>query len=262
MSLDALSQIEREATLDLLTAIGDDEYLYGDRLSSWLTIAPTLEEDNVLTSIAQDEMGHARLWFELVADHRDISVDDLAISRAADRRRNSTLVERPYEDFADTIIRSFLYDHYERLLLEALEDGGHQTLIGRSGVALEEEIFHREHATEWLAVFGTLTEERDRKRVRDAIISNLEHAGGLFSFPESDRLLECDVLGRKPEDLARQWRETVFPGLAELSVGVDEEALLSALDADTPDGRTGTHTPALEEFIERIQPAKIEQLDQ
>jgi ring-1,2-phenylacetyl-CoA epoxidase subunit PaaC len=262
MSLDTLSQTEREATLDLLTAIGDDEYLYGDRLSSWLTIAPTLEEDNVLTSIAQDEMGHARLWFEIVADSRDITVDDLAIYRAAGRRRNSTLVERPYEDFADTVVRSFLYDHYERLLLEALEDGTHQTLTGRAGVALDEEIFHREHVTEWLDVFGTLTEARDRKRVRDAIISNLEHAGDLFSFPDSDRLLDCDVLGRAPEDLTSQWRETILPRLAGLSVGLDEEDLLDALEADTPDGRTGAHTPVLEEFVERIQPAQIEQLDQ
>lgn len=261
MSLDTLSRTEREATLDLLTAIGDDEYLYGDRLSSWLTIAPTLEEDNVLTSIAQDEMGHARLWFELVADYRDTTVDDLAIYRAADRRRNSTLVERPHEDFADTVVRSFLYDHYERLLLEALEDGSHEELTGRAGVALDEEIFHREHVTEWLDVFGNLTEARDRERVRNAIVSNLEHAGDLFSVPDSGLLLDCGVLGRAPEDLASQWRETVFPRLARLSVGLDEADLIDALEADTPDGRTGTHTPALEEFVERIQPAEIERLD-
>jgi ring-1,2-phenylacetyl-CoA epoxidase subunit PaaC len=261
MSLDALSETDREATLDLLTAIGDDEYLYGDRLSSWLTVAPTLEEDNVLTSIAQDEMGHARLWFELVADYRDTTVDDLAIYRGADRRRNSTLVERPYEDFADTVVRSVLYDHYERLLLEALEDGSHEELTGRAGVALEEEIFHREHVAEWLDVFGSLSETRDRDRVRDAVLSNLEHAGDLFSFPASDRLLDCGVLGRSPEALASQWRESVLPRLAGLPIGLDEAELIDALDADTPDGRAGAHTPALEAFIERIQPAEIEKLD-
>ncbi len=111
-------------------------------------------------------------------------------------------------------------------------------------------------------MFGTLTEARDRKRVRDAIISNLEHAGDLFSFPDPDRLLDCDVLGPAPEDLTSQWRETILPRLAGLSVGLDEEDLVDALEADTPDGRTGAHTPVPEEFIERIQPAQIEQLDQ
>lgn len=261
MSLDTLSETERDATLDALTAIGDDEYLYGDRLSSWLTIAPTLEEDNVLTSIAQDEMGHARLWFDLVTDYRETTVDDLAIYRAAGDRRNSTLVERPYDDFADTIVRSFLYDHYERLLLEAIEDGTHEELAGRASVALDEEIFHREHVAEWLDVFDTLTETRDRDRVRDAITSNLGHAGDLFAFPESAVLVDCGVLGRSPEELAAEWRESVLPRLAALPVGLDEDELAAALEADSVNGRTGEHTAALEEFVERIRPAEIERLD-
>lgn len=261
MSLESLLDREREAVLDFLAALGDDEYIHGDRLSSWLTIAPTLEEDNVLTSIAQDEMGHARLWFEVVTDHRDVTVDELAIFRSADRRHNSTLVEREYDDFADTIVRSFLYDQYERLLLEAIEDGDRRQLADRAGVALNEEPFHREHVEEWLDVFGTLSREPDRDRLRRAVTSNLEHAGDLFAFPEADLLVESGTLARAPSALAEEWRGTVLPELAALPVDLTEAELADRLDTGEYDGRLGNHTADLEAFVETMQPAEIERLE-
>jgi ring-1,2-phenylacetyl-CoA epoxidase subunit PaaC len=261
MTLNDLPADQREAALAFLTAVGDDEYIYGDRLSSWLTVAPTLEEDNVLTSIAQDEMGHARLWFELVTDHRDTTVDDLAIFRAAERRRNSTLVERPYADFADTVVRSLLYDSAEQLLLEAIEDGDHEELAGRASVALDEEIFHREHVDEWLQVFATLETEADRDRVRAAVTSNLEHAGDLFAFPDAELLVDGGVLASPPSDLDARWRSTVLQRLAALPIGLDEDALRDRLDKTGPNGRNREHTDELAAYVDRIQPADIERLE-
>lgn len=261
MALDDLSDGDRDAVLDFLIAVGDDEYLHGDRLSSWLTIAPTLEEDNVLTSIAQDEMGHARLWFELVSEHRDASVDELAIARVPEDRRNSTLIERDYDDFADTVIRSFLYDRYEKLLLEAVEDGTHEELTGRAGVALGEEPFHREHADEWLAVFASLDRERDRDRVREAVASNLRHAADLFAFPGAEALVDCGALGRSPADIDAEWRKSVLPVLADLPIGLDDDELVEILDADERDGRAGEHTDELTALVDGMQPREIERLD-
>ena len=45
----------------LLLALADDEFILGYRNSEWTGIAPMLEEDVAFSSMAQDEIGHARL---------------------------------------------------------------------------------------------------------------------------------------------------------------------------------------------------------
>lgn len=261
MSLATLPDEERNCILDFVMAIGDDEYLHGDRLSSWLTIAPTLEEDNVLTSIAQDEMGHARLWFELVSDYRDLTVDELAIERTEDDRRNSTLVERDYDDFADTVIRSLLYDRYEKLLLEAIANGTHEELTGRAEVALNEEHFHREHVDEWLTVFMSLSRERDCDRVRQAVKSNLHHADDLFTFSDAEVLVNCGALARSPVELANEWRESVVEIMLDLPIDLGRDELIDFLDSDDMNGRTGEHTDDLTALLREMQPNEIERLE-
>ena len=49
----------------LLLEIADDELILGWRDSEWTGIAPFLEEDVAFSSIAQNEVGHARALYEL-----------------------------------------------------------------------------------------------------------------------------------------------------------------------------------------------------
>ena len=46
-----------------LLAIADDELVLGWRDSEWTGIAPMLEEDVAFSSIAQNEIGHARALY-------------------------------------------------------------------------------------------------------------------------------------------------------------------------------------------------------
>src|SRR5438045_8098014 len=52
------------ARAQLLLQIADDELILGWRDSEWTGIAPTLEEDVAFSSIAQNEIGHARAAYE------------------------------------------------------------------------------------------------------------------------------------------------------------------------------------------------------
>ncbi|HYU57528.1 MAG TPA: Phenylacetic acid catabolic protein, partial [Actinomycetota bacterium] len=49
--------------LTLLLALADDELIIGHRHSEWTGWAPHIEEDLAFSSIAQDEMAHARLLY-------------------------------------------------------------------------------------------------------------------------------------------------------------------------------------------------------
>src|SRR6187455_1748252 len=57
----------------LLLQLADDELILGWRNSEWTGIAPFLEEDVAFSSIAQNEIGHARALYELVA--RELGTD-------------------------------------------------------------------------------------------------------------------------------------------------------------------------------------------
>ena len=49
---------------ELLLGLADDELVIGWRDSEWTGIAPLLEEDVAFSSIAQNEIGHARAVYE------------------------------------------------------------------------------------------------------------------------------------------------------------------------------------------------------
>ncbi len=58
----------RTALLGRLLAAADDELILGHRNSEWCGHAPILEEDIAFANIALDEIGHAVLWYGLVAE--------------------------------------------------------------------------------------------------------------------------------------------------------------------------------------------------
>ena len=82
-----------EQEQQLLLEIADDELILGWRDSEWTGIAPLLEEDVAFSSIAQNEIGHARALYELVARARGTTADELAFDRSPDEYRCAPLVE-------------------------------------------------------------------------------------------------------------------------------------------------------------------------
>src|SRR3954464_10951445 len=94
----------------LLLALADDEFILGYRNSEWTGIAPMLEEDVAFSSLSQDEIGHARLWYEMLAQLTDETADRIAYGRQANEYRHADLVDHPRTDWAFTIARRWLYE--------------------------------------------------------------------------------------------------------------------------------------------------------
>src|SRR5213082_516241 len=81
------------ARAQLLLSLADDELIVGWRDSEWTGIAPTLEEDVAFSSIAQNEIGHARAFYELAAAELGTNADALAFDRAPEEYHCAPLVE-------------------------------------------------------------------------------------------------------------------------------------------------------------------------
>ena len=142
----------RNALSLLLLAMADDEFVIGFSDSEWTGIAPMLEEDVAMSSIAQDELGHAqalyRLLAEVVDDGRD--ADAIAYDRPVEGYYHARLLDHPRGDWADTIARRYLYDTADGIRLDALAESSYAPLRELVAKIRREERYHRMHVSAWL----------------------------------------------------------------------------------------------------------------
>jgi ring-1,2-phenylacetyl-CoA epoxidase subunit PaaC len=138
-----------EQEQQLLLQIADDELILGWRDSEWTGIAPLLEEDVAFSSIAQNEIGHARALYELVARERETTADALAFDRAPDDYRCARIVELRLLDWEKTIARHVLYEEADAVRLEQLKQSGDVEIAGLAAKIDREEAYHRMHAQMW-----------------------------------------------------------------------------------------------------------------
>jgi ring-1,2-phenylacetyl-CoA epoxidase subunit PaaC len=132
-----------------LLEIADDELILGWRDSEWTGIAPFLEEDVAFSSIAQNEIGHARAIYELLARERGTTADELAFDRPPEEYVCSRLVELRLLDWEKTIARHYLYEDGDARRLELLKQSDDAEIAGLAAKIDREEVYHRLHAQMW-----------------------------------------------------------------------------------------------------------------
>ena len=140
----------REALAELLLSVADDEFVIGFWDSEWTGIAPMLEEDVATSSIAQDEIGHARALYELLATLTGDDADRIAFGREADAYRHAALLDHARGDWAFSVARRYLYETADAVRLEALARSSWEPLAQLAGKMRREETYHRMHADAWL----------------------------------------------------------------------------------------------------------------
>jgi ring-1,2-phenylacetyl-CoA epoxidase subunit PaaC len=132
-----------------LIELADDELILGWRDSEWTGIAPSLEEDVAFSSIAQNEIGHARALYELAARDLDTTADALAFDRDPSEYRSAPLVQQRRLDWAHTIARHWLYETADEIRLAALKWSDDAEVAGLAAKMDREEVYHRMHAQMW-----------------------------------------------------------------------------------------------------------------
>jgi ring-1,2-phenylacetyl-CoA epoxidase subunit PaaC len=153
-----------EASVELalcrrLLMMADDELILAHRNSEWAGHAPILEEDIAFANIAQDEMGHASIWYRLLSDITGDSADKLVFFRDAAEYRNCQLVELPKGDWARTIVRQYLFDAFELVRTTLLFDSHYKQLVEAAGKIRPEELYHYRHTSNWIKRLGLGTQE-------------------------------------------------------------------------------------------------------
>jgi ring-1,2-phenylacetyl-CoA epoxidase subunit PaaC len=202
--------------VETLLSLADDELILGWRNSEWTGIAPFLEEDVAFSSIAQNEIGHARALYELAARELGTDADALAFDRQLDEYRSAPLVELRRLEWARTIARHWLYETADAVRLEALKGSDDHEIAGIAAKIDREEVYHRIHAEMWID--RLLGSEEGRQRLDEAIDELWPYALGVLDDelrPELVRRAEAK-LGRPLPDAAPVSRGNHEAELAEL----------------------------------------------
>jgi ring-1,2-phenylacetyl-CoA epoxidase subunit PaaC len=192
-----------------LIEIADDELILGWRDSEWTGIAPSLEEDVAFSSIAQNEIGHARALYELAAADLGTTADELAFDREPSEYRSAPLVEQRRMDWAHTIARHYLYETADEIRLGALKESDDAEVAGLAAKMDREEQYHRLHARMWAERL------HDEPRFREALEELWPLALGVLppeqraALAERVGLAETEAVERgvRSDELPELWEE-------------------------------------------------------
>ena len=218
---DALEPKARAALAELLLTMADDEFVSGFTDSEWTGIAPLLEEDVAISSISQDELGHARALYQLladvVADGRD--EDAIAYDRAPDEYRHSRLLDHGRGDWADTIARRFFYELADEARLASI-GAGYRPLAELVEKLRREERYHRMHVLAWVERLANGGAE-PRQRLEAALLAHGIDAPTVFTPLEGEGvLLDAGILGRSMAQAEAAWRADLTTTMVPLGLAL------------------------------------------
>jgi ring-1,2-phenylacetyl-CoA epoxidase subunit PaaC len=203
---------------ELLRSMADDEFVIGFSDSEWTGIAPLLEEDVAMSSLAQDEIGHAAALYGLLGELTGADADAIAYDREPDAYRHCRLLDHGRGDWARTIARRFLYDTADGVRLDALLEGSWAPLAELVGKLVREERYHRMHAAAWLDRLARGGDE-SRTRLLAALTTLGPDAGTVFSpLPDERALLDAGILAEPMATLEARWRATIGPTFGALDL--------------------------------------------
>jgi len=228
-----LDEPTRAALADLLLSMADDEFVLGFWDSEWTGIAPILEEDVAMSSVSQDEIGHAKALYELLASLTGRDADQIAFGRPAEGYRHAALMNHARTDWAFTIARRFLYEHADAVRLESLAGSSYQPLADLAVKMRREETYHLLHFDLWLRRLAEGSDE-SHARLAAAIERLWPDAQAVFAPLAGEALLvAAGILPEPLETLRARWLERVSPRLTAAHLPVP-----AIPDRPGADGRT------------------------
>ena len=194
---------------DLLLSMADDEFVIGFSDSEWTGIAPLLEEDVAMSSLSQDELGHAAALYALLAELAGTDADAIAYDRAPSDYRHARLLDHGRGDWAMTIARRYLYETSDAVRLDALAGGSWRPLADLVGKLRREERYHTMHIGSWFERLA-VTDGEPRERLIEALEVLAPDAATVFApLPGEVALIDAGVLSQPMAELERRWRTDV-----------------------------------------------------
>ena len=203
-----------ETAKEFVLAFADDELCVGQNHSWWIAVGPFLEEDLAFSSIAQDELGHARALYSLVSN----DVDRVAYGRPHSEYRSAHLAELLCHDWTMALARHVLHDLAEEIRWTALLNSSWPELKAVATRALAEEQFHIHHG---VSLARRLLSSPDGYMRLAPVLCELAPLGREYFAGSDVGLVASGVLNASLADQERTWIERVEGVFDEFELSID-----------------------------------------
>lgn len=253
-----------------LIQIADNALILGHRISEWCGHGPVLEQDIAITNIALDHIGQARSLYQYAAlkinnlpekerqtffdstalqqKTSEFTEDDLAYLRDSWDFKNLLLVEQPNGNWADTIARSFYYDHFTYPLYDFLKKKSKDDqLAAIAEKSLKEVTYHKRWSSEWVIRLGDGTEESHEK-MQNAINNLWPYTGEIFMLSDAEKEIFVPMKNFEVDQARNNWDTEI--------TAILNEAGLTHPDATAwmhSGGKQGTHSEHLGYLLAELQ---------
>ena len=240
--------VSNDALHQFLLRMGDNTLILGHRVSEWCGHAPVLEEDIALANTALDLIGQTQMWLGLAGEiDGGKSADDLAFLRDAWDFRNVLLTELPNGDFGRTLLRQFLFDAFQSVLMGRLMKSSDETVAAIAAKASKEVAYHVERSADTVVGLGDGTEESHR-RMQEALDYLWPYVGEMFQSDETDAEMVKAGIAPDPASLREEYDTLVSRVLTEATLTIPESRFAHK------GGRTGAmHTEHLGHLLTQMQ---------
>ncbi len=165
--------------------------------------------------------------------------DSLAYLRKEREFKNLLLAEQPNGDWAQTILRQYLYSQFQYLLFEKLLECNDEQLAAIAAKAIKETAYHLRWSSEWVIRLGDGTEE-SHTRMLKAIDGLWRYTGEMFIPAEYETIVDTSLL-------ENNWLQKVADIFTEATLPVPEKVFMQA------GGKEGKHTEHLGYILTELQ---------
>ena len=251
-----MSNSVTDQKLDYLLRQGDNALILSQQLSKLCGKGPALEEDMALTNVALDLLGQTRMWYAYAAEleNKGRSEDDLAFLRDANALRCCLLVEQPNGNYADTMVRQFLFDTWHYFYMQAQLKSSDPRIVEIAAKSIKEVTYHLRRSGDLMVRMGDGTAESHAKT--QAAVNHLwPYWGEMFKYDAVDEAMVAEAVAPDADALRAEFIEHVSEILA--------EATLTMPPADAwmhSGGKKGVHSEHLGcilaemQFLQRAYP--------
>lgn len=228
--------------------LADNALILGHRNSEWCGLGPVLEQDIAITNISLDLIGQARNLYQYAATIKnDGSTEDtFAYLRNAHEFKNWLLVEQPNGDWAQTILRQFLFSSYQYLLYQKLQYSNDGQLSAIAAKALKEVTYHLRWSSEWVIRLGDGTDESHRRMLK-AVDNLWMYTGELFENTTYEEQCTNEGIGADLLSFKANWERKVKEVFEEATLSLPENTIMKT------GGKEGEHSEHLGYILADLQ---------
>jgi ring-1,2-phenylacetyl-CoA epoxidase subunit PaaC len=252
--------------------LADNALILGQRNSEWTGHGPVLEQDIAITNIALDLLGQARNLYQYAAEcygqfdeaqkkevdkfiprpwksfHRELVEDDLAFLRDEHQYLNLLITELPRGDWAESILRQFLFSAFQFFQYEALEKSKDLQLAAIAEKSIKEVAYHLRWSAEWVIRLGDGTEE-SHSRIKNALAAQWMYTGEMLQSVAGgyEQKAAGERFGIDPAGLKDKWMKKIETVFAEAGLEVPKQTWIRS------GGKEGRHTEHLGYLLSEMQ---------